>query len=220
MNDRENYMVKSIFKRLKGVPATPREYIEGIDNIVLISNGNKGYSIIELEGNTIGEMFTNSINTLEGESFFTWEYVIKAHLYSLLQLTPVAKLLKLYGQCNEENSYSNVAYLHRKDECILSAFTCRQIQHYKKKLGVGKDLNLEEPVDKYGFTIEFVVDRCVITKGDRAYSIPYNVGNYLLKLEDNNLKKVLAVVCAYSLYEKYGLYLPIDIKTELIELLN
>lgn len=220
MNHKENYMIKSIFKRLKGVPATPREYIEGIDNIALISNGNKGYSIVELEGNTIGDIFTNSINTLEGESFFTWEYVIKAHLYSLLQLTPVATLLKLYGQCNEENSYSNVVHLHRKDECLLSAFTCRQIQHHKKKLGLGKDFNLEGSVDKYGFTIEFVADRCIITKENRAYSIPYNVGNYLLKLDGANLKKMLAVVCAYSLYEKYGLYLPVDIKTELIELLN
>lgn len=220
MNEKENCMAKSIFKRLKGVPVSPREYLEGIDNIALISNGNKGYSIVEIEGNILGEIFTNSINTLEGESFFTWEYVIKSHLYSLLLLTPVSKLLKLYGQCSEENLSRDVIKLHRKDVCLLDAFTSRQIQYHRKKLGIGKDLYLKEPITRFGFTIEFKSDKYFIKKDEIEYSIPYNIGNYLLKLEDENLKKLLAIVSAYSLYKKYGLYLPIDIKTELIELLS
>lgn len=220
MNEKENCMAKSIFKRLKVVPVSPREYLEGIDNIALISNGNKGYSIVEIEGNILGEIFTNSINTLEGESFFTWEYVIKSHLYSLLLLTPVSKLLKLYGQCSEENLSRDVIKLHRKDVCLLDAFTSRQIQYHRKKLGIGKDLYLKEPITRFGFTIEFKSDKYFIKKDEIEYSIPYNIGNYLLKLEDENLKKLLAIVSAYSLYKKYGLYLPIDIKTELIELLS
>ena len=205
MNEKENCMAKSIFKRLKGVPVSPREYLEGIDNIALISNGNKGYSIVEIEGNILGEIFTNSINTLEGESFFTWEYVIKSHLYSLLLLTRLSR---------------DVIKLHRKDVCLLDAFTFRQIQYHRKKLGIGKDLYLKEPITRFGFTIEFKSDKYFIKKDEIEYSIPYNVGNYLLKLEDENLKKLLAIVSAYSLYEKYGFYLPIDIKTELIELLS